>query len=255
MSSFSARRAACRGAAPPNAIIVRSPSVAPISMAWTRAALAMFSPTISLTPSAATCGSRSSGTPIAEESASVAAFSSSAMRPARELGRVDAPHRQDRRRSPWARCRPGRSRPAPAGRRRFPAPPRCGRGDPRRRWSRRLRRSPPSRSRGCGAAGRCPSGSDGPGRPRRLAWSAAGRRRSGRSWRSCLPCRKKERDRARIAGRRGSRRRRRPPGPDSTRRMGKRIAVPMSATPPPDSMTKSGQAKPASRRPSSRLRR
>ena len=28
-----------------------------------------------------------------------------------------------------------------------------------------------------------------------------------------------------------------PTGPDSTRRMGKRIAVPMSATPPPDSMT------------------
>ena len=81
MSSFSARRAACSGAAPPKAIIVRSASVAPISMACTRAAPAMFSPTISFTPSAAICGARPSGAPTAAASASVAARSSSAMRP------------------------------------------------------------------------------------------------------------------------------------------------------------------------------
>ena len=52
MSSFSASRAACSGAAPPNAIMARPDSSLPRSTAWTRAALAMFSSTISLTPSA-----------------------------------------------------------------------------------------------------------------------------------------------------------------------------------------------------------
>ena len=53
MPSFSATRAACNGAAPPKAIRVRGRKSLPLSIAWTRAALAMFSSTISLTPSAA----------------------------------------------------------------------------------------------------------------------------------------------------------------------------------------------------------
>ena len=53
MPSFSASRAACSGAAPPKAISVRASSSLPRSTACTRAAFAMFSSTISLTPNAA----------------------------------------------------------------------------------------------------------------------------------------------------------------------------------------------------------
>ena len=53
MPSFSAIRLACRGAAPPKATSVRSAVAMPRSMACTRAALAMFSSTISATPTAA----------------------------------------------------------------------------------------------------------------------------------------------------------------------------------------------------------
>ena len=53
MPSFSASRLACSGAAPPNATSVRSPIATPRSTACTRAALAMFSSTISATATAA----------------------------------------------------------------------------------------------------------------------------------------------------------------------------------------------------------
>src|SRR5260221_414900 len=56
MPSFSATRAAWSGAAPPNATRVRSARFLPRSIAWTRAAFAMFSSTISLTPRAASAG-------------------------------------------------------------------------------------------------------------------------------------------------------------------------------------------------------
>jgi hypothetical protein len=47
MPSFSQRRAACSGAAPPKAIMILSEMFLPFSTAWTRAALAMFSSTTS----------------------------------------------------------------------------------------------------------------------------------------------------------------------------------------------------------------
>ena len=53
MPSFSARRLACSGAAPPKATSVRSAMATPRSTACTRAAFAMFSSTISATPTAA----------------------------------------------------------------------------------------------------------------------------------------------------------------------------------------------------------
>ena len=66
-------------------------------------------------------------------------------------------------------------------------------------------------------------------------WSAAAPRRSGRSSRSCRPCRRTAPGRARAAGRCWRRRSRRRPGPDSTSRTGKRIAVSTVVMPPPDS--------------------
>ncbi len=50
MASFSASRAAWSGAAPPKAIRLCSAMTLPRSTEWTRAALAMFSSTISATP-------------------------------------------------------------------------------------------------------------------------------------------------------------------------------------------------------------
>ena len=63
MPSFSASRAACSGAPPPKAISVRPSSSAPRSTACTRAALAMFSSTISEMPKAASVVSSSTLSP------------------------------------------------------------------------------------------------------------------------------------------------------------------------------------------------
>ena len=60
------------------------------------------------------------------------------------------------RRSPWAPCRRGRSRPGRARRRRCRGRPGCASSRPGARSSRRRRRSRPSRSRGCAPAARCP---------------------------------------------------------------------------------------------------
>ena len=120
-----------------------------------------------------------------------------------------------------------------------------------RRSSRRRRRSRPSRSPGCAAAGRCPSGSGTGARPRRCANAAARRCRSGRSWRSCRPCRTTAPCRGRTgapAPRPGSRRR---PGPNSTRRIGNLRAVSSAARPPPEVIMNSGQATPSLRSASS----
>src|ERR1700737_2451248 len=75
---FSASRVACTGPPPPKAMSVRPSKVLPDSMACTRAALAMFSSTISTMPSAAISGSNSSSRPTpavsAERAAPSAAF-------------------------------------------------------------------------------------------------------------------------------------------------------------------------------------
>ena len=211
MSSFSASRAACSGAAPPKAIIVRSPSVAPISMAWTRAALAMFSPTISLTPSAAICGSRSSGAPTPAEERIRRRLLVERDAPARELGRVDAPHRKvgiGNRGLGAALAVAGRPRLGaralrPHGDAAEPVDDGDGaaaRADLHHLDHGDAERQPAALEEAMGTRDL-----EGPCR------SAAGHRRSGRSWRSCRPCRRRARGRARIAGRCGSRRRRRPP--------------------------------------------
>ena len=77
MPSFCAKRPACRGAAPPKAIMVAPSSALPRSMACTRAALAMFSSTISLMPAAAQNASRPSTSPTLLRSASSARCRSS----------------------------------------------------------------------------------------------------------------------------------------------------------------------------------
>ena len=82
MPSFCARRPACSGAAPPKAIIVCSSVARPRSIACTRAALAMFSSTISLTPAAAQKASMPSAAPTPACSACAARAGSSGRRPA-----------------------------------------------------------------------------------------------------------------------------------------------------------------------------
>src|ERR1700726_3838664 len=66
-------RAACNGAAPPKATRVRPRASLPLSIAWTRAALAMFSSTISLTPRAASSSASASGSAISWRRAGPAA--------------------------------------------------------------------------------------------------------------------------------------------------------------------------------------
>ena len=73
MPSFWARRTAWTGAAPPKAIMVNPDRSLPFSTAWTRAALAMFSSTISETPTAAAPTSSESGPPTASPMARAAA--------------------------------------------------------------------------------------------------------------------------------------------------------------------------------------
>ena len=79
--SFSHSRAACRGAAPPNAIMVYSERSSPFSTACTRAALAMFSSTTSARPKAASTASISSRWPKTLSSACRASAVESGMVP------------------------------------------------------------------------------------------------------------------------------------------------------------------------------
>lgn len=74
-------RAACSGAAPPKAIMVRPAVSLPFSTAWTRAALAMVSVTISVMPSAAVSAVMASGVATAWVQAVTEAAGSSEMKP------------------------------------------------------------------------------------------------------------------------------------------------------------------------------
>ena len=114
-----ASRAACSGAAPPKAISVRSAVSLPFSTAWTRAALAMVSSTISAMPRRGLCGSGSIAAP-ARPPARVRVQRDPA---AGEARRVESGRAAGRHRSPSAPRRRARSRPGPARCRRCPAPP------------------------------------------------------------------------------------------------------------------------------------
>ena len=81
MPSFRASRPACSGAPPPNATNVWRPITLPRSMAWTRAAFAMFSSTISTTPTAGQWASRPRPSPTSRASAAAARSGWSAIRP------------------------------------------------------------------------------------------------------------------------------------------------------------------------------
>ena len=81
MPSLRATAIACSGAPPPKAIKVRSVTSSPFSTAWTRAALAMFSSTISITACAPPAGSVFNASPTAVWSACCAAVVFSGMRP------------------------------------------------------------------------------------------------------------------------------------------------------------------------------
>ena len=201
MPSFSASRAAWSGAAPPKAIMVRSCSSLPRSTAWTRAALAMFSSTISLTPNAASRRfepKRRADRRCRRRRPPCRA--TSLMRAAGEVAGIDAAQHD-------VGIGHGGlgAAAAVAGRAGLGAGALRADVDARsaidaRRSSRRRRRSRPSRSPGCAAAGRCPSGSGTAARPRRCANAAARRRRSGRSWRWCRPCRTTAPCRGRTGG-------------------------------------------------------
>ena len=123
MPSFSASRAACSGAAPPKAIRVRSATSLPLSTACTRAALAMFSSTISATPSAASSARRPSGSPTCLEQRRLRALGVEAEAAAGEARRVDAAEQEVGVGDGRPRCRRGRSRPGRARSRRCPARP------------------------------------------------------------------------------------------------------------------------------------
>jgi hypothetical protein len=89
MPSFCASRAACSGAAPPNAISVRSDVSLPFSTACTRAALAIVSSTISAMPRAASCTGIDRGEPIVAVTACSASVGSSAIfPPAKRVGSI-----------------------------------------------------------------------------------------------------------------------------------------------------------------------
>ena len=91
MPSFSASRQAWSGAPPPNAIKVRSSTFFPLSIAWTRAALAMFSQTVSVTPNAASAGGTFIGIPMVFSMADAAARPSSFNLPPAKLSGSMAP--------------------------------------------------------------------------------------------------------------------------------------------------------------------
>ena len=85
--SFSQSRPACKGAAPPKAIMVYSLRSSPFSTACTRAALAMFSSTTSASPNAAVSTSISRRSPSsAFKAAELAAASNGMVPPAKLLG-------------------------------------------------------------------------------------------------------------------------------------------------------------------------
>ena len=92
--SFSARRQACSGAPPPKAIMVQAAMSWPRSMAWTRAALAMFSSTISVTPAAGQKSLRPSLSPMFFCSAALAAGLVERDLAAGEIGGIDLAQRQ-----------------------------------------------------------------------------------------------------------------------------------------------------------------
>ena len=81
MPSFRASRPAWSGAPPPNAIMVWRPMTRPRSMACTRAALAMFSSTVSTTPTAGHRPASPSRRPTSRASASAARSGSSPIFP------------------------------------------------------------------------------------------------------------------------------------------------------------------------------
>ena len=190
MPSFSASRLACSGAAPPNATSVRSAIATPRSTACTRAALAMFSSTISATATAACSAAMpASFAPTPDASAALGLGHIDRDLAAGEARRVDLADHQ-------VRIRHGRlgAAAAVAGR------PRLGAGAV----------GPDQDAlQGIDAGNRAAAGADlhhlddgdahgraaallearlrGP--PRTRAPSAARRRRSGRSWRWCRPCR------------------------------------------------------------------
>ena len=147
-------------------------------------------------------------------------------------------------RSPPAPCRRGRSRPGRDRRRRSPARRRCGPSYRHARSSRRRRRSPPSRSPGSAAAGRSLCGTVRRARPRRRARSAACQS-SIRQIFAVVPPMSKDSTlamphcRAMVAEKIAP-----PAGPLSTRRIGKRHAVSIVVSPPPDSIRNSGPATP-----------
>ena len=120
MSSFSAKRAACKGAAPPNAIIARAAISLPHSTAWTRAAAAMFSSTISQTPKAASAVSMPAACPTFSVTASVARGADRLTRPPAKRAGSILPNTRSA--SVTVGAAPPRScRPVPDRRRRWPA--------------------------------------------------------------------------------------------------------------------------------------
>ena len=155
---FSATRAPCSGPPPPKAIMVRPSQPLPLSTACTRAALAMFSSTISPTPSAAIVGGQAERLrrPRGQQRRAPAPAVRRSAPPAKPLG-VDAAERQ----VGIGHRRPRAAAPV-AGRARIGAGALrpdldAAHAVDRRDASRRRRRSPPSRSPGCAAAGRSPS--------------------------------------------------------------------------------------------------
>ena len=218
MPSFSASRAAWMGAAPPKAIMVRSCSSLPRSTAWTRAAFAMFSSTISLTPKAAS--RRFEAERLADRlvDGDARLLGRELDRAAGEVAGIEPAQHDVGVGDGGLGAAAAVARGAGLGAGALGADIDAAERIDVRRSSRRRRRSRPSRSPGCAAAGRCPSGSGTGARPRRCANAAARRRRSGRSWRSCRPCRTTGPCRGRTgapAPRPGSRRR-----PGRTRRAG-----------------------------------
>ena len=87
-------REACSGAAPPNATRVRPRASLPLSIAWTRAAFAMFSSTISLTPSAASSTASASGSATSLPHRRLGRVAVERHAAAGKAGRVDAAEQQ-----------------------------------------------------------------------------------------------------------------------------------------------------------------